>query len=187
MVARAPLSMRPAGLHDGFGWCPVHAEAWHPHVRRACPKCTSLPSMPTRAGAVTPRGPKPRAGAVHELAMRAALDAAGYVSVDALTADMVMLHPRSIYVPEYTWAPHERALRADFGFPVARVLVEIEGDAHAVKRQRRNDVVRRQEAERRGWRVVSVLPEQVKSGEAVALVRAAVDSSKAAHVAAKGE
>ena len=51
MVARAPLSMRPAGLHDGFGWCALHQEAWRPGVRRTCPKCASLPSMPTRAGA----------------------------------------------------------------------------------------------------------------------------------------
>jgi very-short-patch-repair endonuclease len=52
--------------------------------------------------------------------------------------------------------------------------VEIEGHAHSVKKQRSHDVRRRQLAEGAGWRVLSVLPEQVRDGTAVALVRAAL-------------
>ena len=167
MVARSPVSPRPANLHDGFGWCALHQEAWHRAVKRGCTKCGgAVAAMPAERKVA-----RPRAGALTEIAMRAELDKAGYVWIESMRAGT---DPLKVYVPEYTYLPHERALRADFAFPVARLLVEIDGNAHAVKSVRKDDVVKRQEATRRGWRVLVVLPEQVRDGTAVELVKAAL-------------
>jgi hypothetical protein len=81
------------------------------------------------------------------------------------------------FVPQYAWGWYltpKRKFQADFAFPAAALLVEIEGQPHAIKGRRKDDVVRRQLAEAAGWRVLSVLPEQVKNGSAVDLVRQAI-------------
>jgi len=82
-----------------------------------------------------------------------------------------------LFIRQYPWGAYlkpRRKYQSDAAFPVSRLLVEIEGGAHAVKRQRRHDVLRRQLAEGAGYRVLSVLPEQVRDGSALELVRAAL-------------
>ena len=172
MIAPHPaVTARPAELGRAYLWCSKHATAWHHTVRDGCRPCAEAGQRPRVVEHVAAASPRPRSGALTEIALDAALSEAGYVAVTNATERTDL---RRIYVPEFTWAPHERQWRADFAFPVARVLVEIDGNAHAVKRQRTADVLKRQEAERRGWRVVAVLPEQVRDGSAVALVLAAV-------------
>ena len=45
---------------------------------------------------------------------------------------------------------------------------------HSIKGKRHGDVKRRQLAEADGWRVLSVLPEQVQDGTAIDLIRKAL-------------
>lgn len=122
---------------------------------------------------------RPRAGEASEAALYAALEDAGYI--DLIGRERILLTGEDdalVFVRQLPWGAYlspPRRFCADAGFPEARLLVEVEGDAHAVKRQRKGDVLRRQLAESAGWRVLSVLPEQVKTGEAVALVREALE------------
>lgn len=176
MVARAPLSMRPAGLHDGFGWCPVHAEAWHPGVRRTCPKCASLPSMPTKAGAPASKPKRPRSGHVTEALLCAVLDRCGLI--DAFNAGPTT-PAEVVYVREFAWGiylPEPRLFRFDAAVPARRLAFEADGGAHyTTKRQGRHDTERRGLAAAHGWRVVAMRPDQIQDRTADELVRAALE------------
>lgn len=78
------------------------------------------------------------------------------------------------WLRSYPWGAFlepRRGFVADAALPAERILIESDGDAHGIKEKRRGDVKRRQLAVAAGWRVVSVLPEQVRSGEVVRLVQ----------------
>jgi len=81
------------------------------------------------------------------------------------------------YIREYAWALEEgRAYRADFrllGFPI---LVEVEGGAHAIKRQHRDDCERASLAAALGWRVLRFHRGMIEDGSAIAFVRRALET-----------
>jgi hypothetical protein len=117
---------------------------------------------------------RPRAGLAAETAMRDALVAAGYVEDDD-------------FVREYAFALDEgRAYRFDFRFLGTDVAVEIEGGAHAVKRQHRDDCEKASLAAALGYRVVRVHRQMIEDGSAVQFVRRAIEFKRAAANAAKG-
>ena len=167
-----PIVPIGAGLR---GWrCPRHdlasyAPGW------TCPKCppSDAPAVATRTA------PKPRHGQDAEDGLARQLVIAGYV--DLPRADARTSH-RSVFVRQFAWGVYldpSRRFVADFAFPAHRVLVEIDGDAHAVKARRRGTVLRTQLAESAGWRVVTVLPEQVRDGTAIEVVHAALAAKEA--------
>lgn len=92
-------------------------------------------------------------------------------------AEMGDIGQRAI-VREYPWGltlTPPRRFRSDFAHPITRTLLEIEGGAHGVQRQRRHDVLRDQLAQAAGYRIVRVLPAQVSTGEAIQALRAAME------------
>ena len=106
---------------------------------------------------------RPRAGLAVETAMRDALVAAGYVEDDD-------------FVREYAFALDEgRAYRFDFRFLGTDVAVEVEGGAHAVKRQHRDDCEKASLAAALGYRVVRVHRQMIEDGRAVQFVRRAIE------------
>lgn len=129
-------------------------------------------SAPAPARAASGPKPRQRAGRAVEEAMRDALVAAGFRSDDD-------------FVREYSWALDEgRGYRADFrlvGFPV---LLECEGGAHALKRQHLEDCQRASLAAALGWRVLRVHRAMIESGEALALLRRALEACRSERRAA---
>ncbi len=105
---------------------------------------------------------RPRAGLAVENAMRDALVAAGYVE----DAD---------FVRESGWAVEDgRSFRADFRFLGVPLLLEVEGGAHALKRQHREDCERASLAAALGYRVLRVHRDMIADGSAVQFVRRAL-------------
>lgn len=119
--------------------------------------------------------PSPRKGKAAEDAMAALL--AGPYIVEPFK--VWLLNPRpGVWVREFPWGlalDPVRRFRADFAYAGGSILLEIEGGAHGVQRQRRHDVRRDQLAQQAGLRIVRVLPEQVADGSALALVRAVME------------
>jgi hypothetical protein len=133
------------------------------------------PAMPPTAEKATSKPKRPRAGLALETAMRDALVAAGYVEDDD-------------FVREYAFALDEgRAYRFDFRFLGTDVAVEVEGQAHSIKRQRHDDCEKASLAAALGYRVVRVHRQMIENGSAVQFVRRAIELKKAAATAAKGE
>ena len=84
----------------------------------------------------------------------------------------------SVVVREARWGQAltpERRFRADFLLPAHLLMVEVEGGAHGVQRQRKHDVLRDQLAQQAGYRILRVLPEQCADRSALAIVRAALE------------
>lgn len=112
----------------------------------------------------------PRGGQATHLALVMQLTVRGYV-------EATLLHrcpdtPASrIFVRELHYALDRdppRDWHADVGFPVARLLVEIKGGAHAAKRSHlADDVEREHAAVALGWRLLPVTPEMVRDGRAI--------------------
>lgn len=67
-----------------------------------------------------------------------------------------------------------RRYRADLAYPSRLLLIEIDGGCHAVKARWREGILRGQIAQQLGYRIITVLPEQVQSGEALKLVEEAL-------------
>lgn len=63
-----------------------------------------------------------------------------------------------------------RKFRADLAYPDKMLLIEIDGGCHAVKQRWHDGILRGQIAQQLGYRVIVVLPEQVKSGEALRII-----------------
>ena len=136
-------------------------------------------SGPKTLASSTPPAPKgPRPGERHERALSEALTAAGFRVYNFLGwMRETFAGGPDVWVEQFPWGMSldpQRRFRSDFACPTEWTLLEIEGDAHAVKKQRKGDVLRRQLAEGAGFRVLSVLPEQVADGSAIALVRASL-------------
>lgn len=120
----------------------------------------------------------------NEDALYEALEEAGFAEVTRGAHD-----PIEVFVRGYAWGLHlmpRRKFQADAAFPAAHLLVEVEGGAHSVQKMRAHDIRRRQLAEAAGWRVLSVLPEQIGNGEAVTLVTQHIDSIRLGGVPGRG-
>lgn len=83
-------------------------------------------------------------------------------------------------VPEYRFHP-TRKWRIDFAWPDQKVALEIEGGVfmkgggrHSRGAGFRKDIEKYNAAAALGWRIVRALPEQMKSGEALTAVEAAL-------------
>lgn len=84
---------------------------------------------------------------------------------------------------EYRFHP-TRKWRFDFAWPQVRLAVEVNGGAFAAAGGRhtrgagfRSDAEKLSEAAILGWRVIHVLPEQIRSGLALELVRRGLSSA----------
>ena len=176
------LTPKPAMLAASYVWCPTHAtggpKGW---------RCAACAYLPATAESATTTKTHSRPGAKSEDALYAALDAAGYLDLrwmerNAPDGSWVYADLDRIYQRGYPWGLYltpRRGFQADAAFPRANLLVEVEGGAHGVQKMRKHDVLRRQLAESAGWRVLSVLPEQVRDGSAVELVRRAIETAAA--------
>lgn len=88
----------------------------------------------------------------------------------------------NVIVREYEWGiglEPRRRYRCDFLHIATGTMIEVEGGAHGIQRQRRGDILRAQLAEAAGYRIVRVLPEQVRDGSAVEVVRRALPAREA--------
>lgn len=176
----APLHSRPAGLPEALKWCGWCGAATHKAYVHKCPEARG--ALPPRVGPPESRASKggKRDGSHAEEALYAALawvwwEAApgGYPSEPRLVSTM--------WVRQYPWGAYlspPRRFSADAGFPFARLLVEVEGQAHSIKGRRTGDVLKSQLADAAGWKVLRVLPEQVRDGTAVALIAAALSAKE---------
>lgn len=63
-----------------------------------------------------------------------------------------------------------RQYRADLAWENRKLLVEVDGGCHAVRKRWHDGILRGQIAQQLGYRIVTVMPEQVKSGEALRIV-----------------
>ena len=85
-------------------------------------------------------------------------------------------------VPEFKFHP-VRKWRADFAFPAHMILVEIEGGVWVNGRHNRGagysaDCEKYSHAALLGYRVFRFTPDMVKSGEAVQMIKAALDNER---------
>lgn len=136
---------------------------------------------PAAAPAAPPPGPKPNVGDAAEDELDAQLANLGYRNAGVAFLVPELMDFGALYIPQFAWGwflKPKRKFHSDFAFPAAGVLVEIEGQVHAIKGRRKDDVRRRQAAEAAGWRVVSVLPEQVRDGTALEIVRDALAAGR---------
>lgn len=133
----------------------------------------------------TPKvAPKPGRGRQHEDALYKVL-AEEFIDLGSMPervrlGDTVVVS--CLFVRQYPWGaylPEPRGFSSDAGFPVKRVLVEIDGGAHAAgKAKQRTDTERRGLAGAAGWRVVAVTPEMVYDGRAIDLVKKALGTRR---------
>ena len=82
------------------------------------------------------------------------------------------------FVQQYTYAP-PRKFRADFSFPYARLLAEVQGGVYSRKAHGSitgvlADIERLNVATLAGWRLLRFTPQAVKSGEALQLIERAL-------------
>ena len=127
-----------------------------------------------------PAPSKPRAGKATEDALADVLSGPYVVLPFAAWIRAPHVQP-DLIVREFEWGiglVPRRRFRCDFLHLTSATMVEIEGGAHGVQRQRKSDILRAQLAEAAGYRIVRVLPEQVNNGEALALVRRALGGAE---------
>lgn len=137
----------------------------------------TVATLPEPKPADAPKVKRPASGAMAEIAMRAILNDLGYVAIE----DATETTPAGIvYVAEFTFAPHERRWRCDFCLVVKRLAIEVDGGAHASRKEHfGKDTEKRGELAARGYRVVTVTPEEVKDGTARDRVSRALDIAAA--------
>ena len=70
-----------------------------------------------------------------------------------------------------------RNFRADLAYPARHLLIEIDGGAHSIRARQEQTVLRGQVAQSLGYTIITVLPGQVRNGEALALVEKALKGS----------
>lgn len=99
---------------------------------------------------------------------RALLDA-GLLPVERMAEAGGRGSVRKVYVREYCWALSlGRLVRADFAFPVPRVLLEVSGIAHAIDHGKHEaDVERAGMARELGWRLMEVSPKRVSDPQVI--------------------
>lgn len=84
--------------------------------------------------------------------------------VELLYAQVLALN-MAVPVPEYPLVA-DRKFRLDLAWPEIRVAVEIDGMAHRTRERFLGDREKRNIAAHLGWRMFSVSPAEVRSGEA---------------------
>jgi len=120
-----------------------------------------------------------RAGQDAEDGLARQLEIAGYFDI---VADEIGGAPSFGFIRQCCWGlylPEPRGFASDFAFPASSLLVEIDGQAHSIKARRKMTVVRAQLASSIGWRMLTVLPEQVRDGTAIELVKQALNGPRA--------
>lgn len=180
MVARRTPAGVPA-LPDSVTWCERHGigasiRGW------TCPRCADDPTPQREPVRVDPRVAKPtrRAGQEAEDALCRLLNDAGLFDIETAPPTCVA---SNLYVREYGWGAHlvpPRGWRFDAAVPARRLAFEVEGQVHSIKGKRTGDVLRDQAAQRAGWRVVRLLPSQVRDDTAAEVVRGAVNTGAGA-------
>lgn len=121
-----------------------------------------------------------RGGGPAQDALKRALDDEGFCDVlDVLGSDGPMGFEK-LYVRELHWAVDvPRDFRADFGFPTARLLVELVGGAHLAGRKKMDADCRREAlAASLGWRLLRVSHEMVRDGSAAQMVLRAISATE---------
>lgn len=73
----------------------------------------------------------------------------------------------------------DRRFRFDFAFLPEQLAIEVDGAVHRIKRQFRSDRDKGQVAMLRGWRILRVGNDQVRSGEAISLVKRLISTAMA--------
>lgn len=68
-----------------------------------------------------------------------------------------------------------RGLRGDAVFPLDRLIVEIQGEVHRVKKQFRADILKAQDTMKAGYRLLPIATGQVRDGSAVVVIREVLD------------
>jgi len=135
--------------------------------------------QPKRAVAVASGVKRPKRGSDTEAMLAAQLAAAGYF--DSTEREGGGITTRECFRRQHPWGlalVPERGFTADVAFLAPRLLCEIKGLAHAAGRKKvRADVEREGMAVALGWRVLPISPEQVRAGEAVALIARALEAS----------
>ncbi|MCC6530943.1 MAG: DUF559 domain-containing protein [Burkholderiales bacterium] len=71
---------------------------------------------------------------------------------------------------EFTWHP-TRGWRLDLAWPERRLAIEIDGGVHRIRDKFARDIERHNTLTLAGWRYIRVSPDQVRTGEALELVR----------------
>ncbi len=156
--------------HSTYGCCgaAVSQPLDKRHTCKARPE-TAEAVVASRAGPSSKPAPKARPGAATEALLRQQLKAAGFI----LWRD---------YIAEWAWGillEPPRLFRADAGFYAQDLCVEIVGGAHAAGRRKvRSDVERQGLAATLGLKVLTLTPEQVKQGEAIDLIEAALNAGE---------
>ena len=69
-----------------------------------------------------------------------------------------------------------RNFRADLAYPDRMLLLEIDGGAHAIRKRQEETVLRGQVAQSLGYRTITVLPGQVRNGEALSMIEKVLTS-----------
>ena len=156
----------------GVGGCRC-GRAGGPETSRplATPSASAVVIARAPVAAQTPaRPPRVRGGKPTELALKKALDEAGFLddSDGLAVGDGVRYRRRFKFV-------ETRDYEADVGVPSGRLLLECEGGAHRVKKMHLHDCQRSSHAAAEGWRVLRFHLAMIESGEAVALVFRALE------------
>lgn len=95
--------------------------------------------------------------------------------VGSRTEELFALHIRADKLPEPVreFRFHETRLwRFDFAWPTMKFAVEVQGGCHSIKMRLHKDIQKRAHALMAGWTVLEVDPEAVRSGEAIAWLKA---------------
>ena len=90
-----------------------------------------------------------------------------------LLADQIAAAGLQAPILEYRFAP-PRKWRADLAYPERHLLIEIDGAVHRIKGRFQADLERDQAIFFGNWEKLRVSPAQVRSGEALKLVRRAL-------------
>ena len=77
-------------------------------------------------------------------------------------------------LPHYPFAKPQRRFKADWAYPDLCLLIEIDGQVHRIRDKWERDLERDQWIFFSEWRKLRVSPAQVRSGEALELVRKAL-------------
>lgn len=70
---------------------------------------------------------------------------------------------------------NDRKLRGDIVFPLRKLIVEIQGEAHRVKQRFYDDIEKAQATLLAGYTLIPISTRQVKDGSAVGVIRSVMD------------
>lgn len=151
--------VREAPGFDGIVFCHIHnrggRKGW---------TCSSCAESPRAASPASSRPSDPKA------------KARGQDVEDALWEAMGAADMQAGWIRQYAWAVDEgRRFAADFGLPSARLLVEVKGGVHSIRKNSKADIEREALAAALGYRVLPLHKGMVMDGSALELIRRAVE------------